>query len=76
MYFFDRELATWGFAISFLTLASVALPSSFLTPSLDMYPLWYRRRSYSLWSKGAKQVYRPAAACLESAGKIFCCFIK
>jgi hypothetical protein len=78
MYFFNAELATRGFAISFLTPASVALPGSFLALFLGMYPPWYRSRSHSFHfgTKGAKQVYRPAAARLESAGKIFCCFIK
>jgi hypothetical protein len=37
IYFFNTELATRGLAISFLTLASVALPGSFLAPFLGMY---------------------------------------
>jgi hypothetical protein len=78
MYFFSAESATRGFAISFLTPASDALPGFFLALFLGIYPSWYtgRGHSFHFGTKGAKQVYRPAVARLDSAGKIFCCFIK
>lgn len=38
MYFFRADLAMRGFAISFRTLASVALPDSFLALFLGIHP--------------------------------------